>query len=389
MKLSLKFHNTNENQQTQIMTAKLPITIFNHPLLSTITATGNSTSDFSFSLSTNFPTGPTLKLSYTPTATNASSLPFSLSLKSGLGLSGSPRHSPLVFSANLSLSTPSSTIPLLLPSFSLHFKPQFGHFSLHKTVFSDSNPNPNPNTNNITKTISDSNPLSVSPQFEKGFLPVQDGCSSGWQNLNLEPFGHRDDNNNNNNVVVGVGVVPDGKNSEKHGLSPSVAVMARTILPVTQGLLLKFRWGVNFPGNKSGLKIPYLTVNKIGLERVEEVKLNELNRAQEGDLQMVKDVCLMAKGDLENVEKENKEMKKVLDEMKMRVSRGEAKLVNPKKHLSGESFQTRASYNNNNDRKKSEKKQPNKSQNVGVVSDLESELEKAIKAATATAASSS
>ncbi|CAK8539559.1 unnamed protein product [Lathyrus sativus] len=387
MKLSLKFHNTNENQQTQIMTAKLPITIFNHPLLSTITATGNSTSDFSFSLSTNFPTGPTFKLSYTPTATKTSSLPFSLSLKSGLGLSGSPRDSPLVFSANLSLSTPSSSIPLLLPSFFLHFKPQFGHFSLHKTVFSDSNHNPN----TITKTISDSNPLSVSPQIEKGFVPVQDGCSSGWQNLNLEPFGHRDDNNNNsNNVVVGVGVVPDGKNSEKCGLSPSVAVMARTILPVAQGLLLKFRWGVNFPGNKSGLKIPYLTVNKIGLERVDEVKLNELNcENREDDLQMGKDVSLWAKGDLEKVEKENKEMKSMLDEMKMRVSSGEGKLANPKKHLSGESFQTRGSNNNNNDRKKNEKKQPSKSQNVVVVGDLESELEKAIKAAATAAAASS
>ncbi|XP_058778130.1 uncharacterized protein LOC131652315 [Vicia villosa] len=394
MKLSLKFHNNTENQQTQIMTAKLPITIFNHPLLSTITATGNSSSDFSFSLSTNFPTGPAFKLSYTPTTTTTttttqtSSLPFSLSLKSGLGLSGSPRNSPLVFSANLSLSTPSSSVPLLLPSFSLHFKPQFGHFSLHKTVLSDTNLNPNPNTN--TKTVSDDNPLSVSPQIEKGFVPFQDGCSSGWQNLNLEPFGHRDDNNSNNNNNVVVGVVPDGKNSENCGISPSIAVMARTILPVTQGLLLKFRWGVNFPGNKSGLKIPYLTVNKIGLERIDEVQLDQLNREnREGDLQMVKDLCLWAKGDLEKVEKENKEMKRVLDEMKMRVSSGEGKLLNQKKHLSGESFQTqtRGSNNNSNDRKKNEKKQSNKPQNVVVVSDLESELEKAIKAAAAAASS--
>ncbi|CAI8589061.1 unnamed protein product [Vicia faba] len=389
MKLSLKFHNTNENQQTQIMTAKLPITIFNNPLLSTITATGNSSSDFSFSLSTNFPTGPTFKLSYTPTTTQTSSLPFSLSLKSGLGLSGSTHHSPLVFSANLSLSTPSSSTPLLLPSFSLHFKPQFGHFSLHKTVLSDSNSNPNPNPNTNTKTVSDSNPLSVLPQIGKGFVPFQDGCSSGWQNLNLEPYGHRDDDNNNN--VVAGSVVPDGKNSEKYGLSPCVAVMARTILPVTQGLLLKFRWGVNFPGNKSGLKIPYLTVNKIGLERMDEMKRDELkSENREGDLQMVKDVCLWAKGDLEKVEKENKEMKRVLDEMKMRVSSGEGKLSNPKKHLSGEGFQTQTRGNNNNniDRKKNEKKQSNMAQNVVVVSDLESELEKAIKAAAAAAASS-
>ncbi|PNY15358.1 hypothetical protein L195_g012052 [Trifolium pratense] len=369
MKLSLKFHNNDENQQTQIMTAKVPITIFNNPLISTITATGNSTSDFSFSLSTNFPSGPTFKLSYTPpittTTTTTSSPPFSISLKSGLGLFGSPHNSPLVFSANFSPSSFSSSTPLL-PSFSLHFKPQFGHFSLHKTVFSDSNTN----TNTNTKTVSDSNPLSDSPQIEKGFVPFPNGSSSGWQNLKLEPFGENN-KNNDNNVVVGVGVGPDDKNSEKCGLSPCVAVMTKTVLPVTQGLLLNFRWGVNFPG-KSGLKVPYLTVNKIGLERVEEEKKNELKIDNcESDLQMLKE----KKMDLENVEKENKELKRVLDEMKMRVSKGKVeKLQN-----SGESFESWRS--NRNGRQENEKKQPNKLQNTIVVSDLESELEKAIKAA--------
>ena len=359
MKLSLKFQNNNENQQTpqtQIMTAKVPITIFNNPLLSTITATNNySTSDFSFSLSTNFPTGPTFKLSYSPTTTS-SSLPFSLSLKSGLGLFGSPHHSPLVFSANFSLSSLSSSTPLL-PFFSLHFKPQFGHFSLHKTVLSDSN------TNNA-KSVANSNPLSVSPQIEKGFVPATNGSSSGWQNLNLEPFGY-----NNNNVDVG----PDGKNSEKCGLSPCVGVMARTVMPVTQGLLLNFRWGVNFPG-KSGLKMPCLTVNKVGLERVEKMKKDEWNNDDncEGDLQVLKEM----KMDLENVEKENKEMKRVLDEMKMGVSKGK---VSKQKH-SGKSVQSWGS--NKNGRKENENKQEIKSQNI-VVSDFESELEKAIKAAAA------
>ncbi|MCI57587.1 hypothetical protein A2U01_0078838, partial [Trifolium medium] len=71
---------------------------------------------------------------------------------------------------------------------------------------------------------------------------------------------------------------------------------------------------MNFPG-KSGLKVPYLTVNKIGLESVEEEKKDELKIDNcESDLQMLKE----KKMDLENVEKENKELKRVLDEMKMR-----------------------------------------------------------------------
>ncbi|XP_004511774.1 uncharacterized protein [Cicer arietinum] len=367
MKLSLKFRNNNDGQnlqttQTQIMTAKLPITVFNNPLLSTITATGNSSSDFSFSLSTNFPSGPTFKLSYSPT----SSLPFSLNLKSGLGFFGSPRHSPLVFSANFQLSNLSSSTPLLLPSFFLHFKPQFGHFSLHKTVFSDSDSN----------TI----PLSVSPPIEKGFVPLNDGSCSGWQNLNLEPFGHKEDNgsNNNNNVFVGI----DSKNSPKCGLSPSFGVMARTVMPVTQGLLLNFRWGVNFPG-KSGLKMPYLIVNKIRLERVEEVKNDERNSDNcEGDLKVLKGV----KRDLENVAKENRELKRVLDEMKMRVlssrEKSNEKVGNkvPQKQHLGENESFKSWGSNKNERQENEKKQGNKSQNIVVVSDLESELEKAIKA---------
>nr|KYP67037.1 hypothetical protein KK1_013357 [Cajanus cajan] len=163
MKLSLKLEGEDEKEKysTQIMTAKVPISICSNPFISGVTATTSthSPSHFSFSLSTNFPSGPSLRLSYSPSA----SLPFSLSLKSGLGLLGSPAHSPLVFSANFSLSPSHSP----LPSFFLHFKPQLGHFSLHKTVFSENN----------------AQPLSHPPAPEI----VTDGSSSGWHNLKLEP----------------------------------------------------------------------------------------------------------------------------------------------------------------------------------------------------------
>lgn len=198
--------------------------------------------------------------------------------------------------------------------------------------------------------------------------------------MNLEPFGHKEDNgsNNNNNVFVGI----DSKNSPKCGLSPSFGVMARTVMPVTQGLLLNFRWGVNFPG-KSGLKMPYLIVNKIRLERVEEVKNDERNSDNcEGDLKVLKGV----KRDLENVAKENRELKRVLDEMKMRVlssrEKSNEKVGNkvPQKQHLGENESFKSWGSNKNERQENEKKQGNKSQNIVVVSDLESELEKAIKA---------
>ncbi|CAJ1928956.1 unnamed protein product [Sphenostylis stenocarpa] len=354
MKLSLKFEGENENHEqhsAQIMTAKVPITILNKPFLSGVTATTatNSVSEFSFSLSSNFPSGPSLRVSYTPTA----SQPFSLSLKSGLGLLGSPLHSPLVFSANFSLS------PTPTPSFSLQFKPQFGHFSLHKTVFSDTPP--------------PLFPLPPTPQI------VSHESSSGWQNLKLEPCGNRDQLDHN--------ALENSKNDSKQVFSPAVRVMARTVMPVTKGFFLNFRWGVNFPRN-FGSKMPSLTVNKIGLERVDDGKESNNNNTRkkressEIDLQLLKGMCCWMGRDLENVERENREMKRVLDEMKMGISTARKEMVpqpNKVSESSSGELQRRRSYKSG--RQEDEKKvQPNKSQSVA--SDVESELQKAIKAAT-------
>ena len=73
-------------------------------------------------------------------------------------------------------------------------------------------------------------------------------------------------------------------------------------MPVTKGFLLNFRWGVNFPRN-FGSKMPSLTVNKIGLERVEEGKEKKNNnddkkqmRDSSGiDLKLLKGMCFIFK----------------------------------------------------------------------------------------------
>ncbi|KAE9606846.1 hypothetical protein Lal_00026069 [Lupinus albus] len=404
MKLSLKFNHGDEDS-IQIMSAKVPISIFKYPLISGITSTTtttNSSSDFSFSLSTNFPSAPSFKFSYSPTST--SSLPFSLSLKSGLGLFGSPRHSPLLFSVNFSFSL-SSYNPV--PTFFLHFKPQFGHFSLNKTVLS--NPNIFPDLKSFP--IDNNNNGGIGNGF------VADGSSSVWRELKLEPFGGRDRNSNTHEVNFddgGDGSVPErsliGINKEKCGLSPGVAVMARTYMPVTKGLMLNLRWGLNFPGN-SGLKIPYMTVNKIGLERVAEEVKHIVDKqsldASGADLQLLKGMCSWMKRDLEIVEKENREMKRILDDMKMRIStRNQGHEGGKLSQHSGESSSKFERWRNNKSvkeenvhkqhsgecssefdgwrskksgREENEQRQPNKSQIL--VSDVESELQKAIMAA--------
>ncbi|KAK7309098.1 hypothetical protein RJT34_05573 [Clitoria ternatea] len=356
MKLSLKFQDEDENQySTQIMTAKVPITIFNNPFTSGLTATTatDSVSEFAFSLATNFPSGPSLKLSYSPTI---DSLPFSLSLKSGLGVLGSPRHSPLVFSATFSLSNSLSP----LPSFFLHFKPQSGNFSLNKTVFSDPNTHHDPTP-----------PPSL--DIGKGFLP--EGSSLCWQDLKLEPCGATTTEQTTDHNCS----VPEKKRN-KYGVSNGVGVMAKSVMPVMKGFFLNFRWGVHFPGNLAE-KLPYLTLNKIALERVEEVKESDNNNDNKNsnnggnsDLQLLKGICYWMRRDLEVVEKENREMKRVLDEMKTGVS-GSNGVGKKLSEGSGEFQRWRS-----NKRQEEEKKQQNKSQSVA--SDVESELQKAIKAAT-------
>lgn len=152
-------------------------------------------------------------------------------------------------------------------------------------------------------------------------------------------------------------------------------------MPVAKGFLLNFRWGVNFPRSFAS-KMPSLTVNKIRLERVEEAKDNNDNNkeASVNDLQLLKGMCLWMGRDLENVERENREMKRVLDEVKLGIStaRKEISLQQPNRTSEGSGsgeFQRWKSYKSG--KQEDDRNQPNKSQ-----SDVEAELQKAIKAAT-------
>ncbi|KAI4315151.1 hypothetical protein L6164_027993 [Bauhinia variegata] len=394
MKLSLKFQDDplHEDQTQQKMSAKLPITVFNHPFISGITTTTTKlASDFSFSLSTNFSSGPSVKLSYSPTA--SSMVPFSLSLKSGLGLFGSPLNSPLIFSANFSLSPTSTPVP----TFFLHFKPQFGHFSLNKTVFSDAKADLISGSPTDGRALSDTLTLNNS-EIGNGF--VGGDSSSVWQEVKLEPFGGKDvgtNPKNKDNIEIhsnnGIGFDPQRslvwKNTERYGLSSGVALMTRTVMPITNRLSLSLRWGVNWPGNM-GLKMPCLTVNKIVLEKVEEVKENKQNKnTSDSELPLLKSICFWMQRDLENLEKENRDMKRMLNEMKVGVStstknyreasNGVGKKASHWQPSSESSSEFERWRNKRSAREENGQREPNKSQSLA--SDVESELQKAIKAA--------
>ncbi|GAY63498.1 hypothetical protein CUMW_226050 [Citrus unshiu] len=232
MKLSLKLPDDSQNTQNPpILKVKIPITIFNQPFISSLTTITTTTKTvtagsqhLSFSLGTNFPSGPSFKLNYTPLSTTCTSTtPFSFSLKLGLGLFGSPQDSPLIFSAHFSLSYTNPTN--FTHTFLLHFKPQFGNFSLHKTT-SSSNPNP-VNSGPHLQSGSPSN-----TEFaNKSILDELSGC----QDLKLEP-----------RIANGNGSFFNGVDSIR-----------------SDGI----GWGVNLPVDSED-KMPCLTVNKIRIERL-------------------------------------------------------------------------------------------------------------------------
>lgn len=296
MKLSMKLqdlHSQNGDNNTKLQTtnpvllrAKVPITVFGFPFLSSIA--GSDTSDVSFSLSTNFSSGPSLKLSYAPnyvaapgvTATGAAAVspspPLSVTLKSGIGLFGSPRDSSLMLSAHFSV-TPGNPNPN--PTFSLQMKPQFGNFCLHKTTHSVPKPG-----NKCDKANGADN------SFE--FVPL--ASPFPWKEFSVEsPY--------------------------KECLLSGIAVTARTELPLMKRLSMSFRWGVNFTEDIKK-QLPYLTVNKISLQRidvVDQTKEMKVKEDQTSDhLTAMKDLFLCTRKELEVLQSHNREMVWVLDEMK-------------------------------------------------------------------------
>ena len=69
-----------------------------------------------------------------------------------------------------------------------------------------------------------------------------------------------------------------------------IAVKARTLFPVTKKVMMNLRWGVNLLAD-SKVKMPCLTVNKIGIEmveKVEEVKREKNFESDVGDLELLK-----------------------------------------------------------------------------------------------------
>ncbi|CAN4097818.1 unnamed protein product [Withania somnifera] len=354
MKLSLKLQEQSETinnhlkqPQTQplLLRAKIPISIFNLPFLSCFSTITTHPSDLSLSLATSFPSGPTLKLSYsTASPTTPTTPPLTLTLKSGIGVFGSPNNSPLVISANFSFSPLS---PNQNPTFTLLFRPQLGSFSLRKSTTSGTGCG---NSSAVGKQNGDENSF--------GFVPLE--RPSSFKEFSMEDYA-------------------------KDSVFKGIAVMAKTEMPLTKRVMMDCRWGVKFPKDL-GNRMPFLSVNKIRIKRVEEVKgvKEKKDNENSGENELLKGMCFWMKKELEMLQRENREMKHRVEEMKMgnvagRKGVGEGDFVGVQVVESSAGFEQWR--NKRNSGVENAKKEVKKASNGSRASDVESELQKAIRAA--------
>ncbi|KAM3690384.1 hypothetical protein ACJW31_09G117800 [Castanea mollissima] len=275
MKASLKFRE----DQKPLLRAKVPLSILGLPFQSGVIA--GESKELSLNLGTFFESGPSIKIAYRPNDTwNA----FSLVVKTGAGPFGSPISSSMLMSAEFNL------IGRGNPTFMLHFKPQFGDFSIKKSQSSVFD-------GKLVKSLNGAVPEDDS-SIEVVERPFMNGAFSGT-----------------------AGTIA--------GLFSGIEVAARTALPVRGRAVVNFRWGVRVPAEVKSVggenpttagisfqKIPFLVMNKIGIEHVDggdSKKKTSPSPDASGD---VAEACFTVKRQLEILHAENGLLKKAVEDLR-------------------------------------------------------------------------
>ncbi|KAJ4971574.1 hypothetical protein NE237_004673 [Protea cynaroides] len=286
MKASIKFRE----DEKPLFRAKVPLDILGFPFQSGISA-GDS-KELCLHLSTFFESGPSLKIAYRP---NDSWNPFSLVLKTGIGHFGSPISAPVTMSAEFNLIGHGN------PRFLFQFKPQIGDFSIRKSYSSP--------------TALFSQPFvfagkEIDPDAEES--PLQNDVHGPPQNC-IFPGKKINGYSSETNAVSAIG-----------NLFSGIVLNARTLLPIRDRAVLKFRWGVKFPQELKSVfmadrikestarislqNFPLLVMRKISVEHV----------AEEGSISQgdddVANAYLAVKRQLETMQAENSSLKRTVEE---------------------------------------------------------------------------
>ncbi|KAJ4830880.1 hypothetical protein Tsubulata_044157 [Turnera subulata] len=313
MKASLKFRE----EQKPLFRAKVPLNILGLPFQSGIVA--GESKELTLNLATFFESGPSIKLAYRP---NDSWNPFSLVVKTGTGPFGSPVSSSMLMSAEFNLLGNGN------PTFMLHFKPQFGDFSIKKSQSSS------PWDLNF-------NPAAAKPASAAGFRngsvsDDDDGSSIEVVEAPLPP--PPPPQLNGGGLGAGsyygkrIAAFPPPTVNAIAGVFSGVEVAAKTRLPVRSRAVVNFRWGVRVPaevkggGDSGGVnfrKIPFLVMNKIGIEHVEvkeDPKSKEKENPDSARGDAVAEACMTVKRQLETLQAENGMLKKAVDDLRQDIA---------------------------------------------------------------------
>ncbi|XP_006659574.2 uncharacterized protein LOC102709670 [Oryza brachyantha] len=245
MKASIKFRDDDR----PLMRAKVPIGVLGLPFQSGLSA-GGDPRELRFDLSTAFSSGPALRLSYRP---NDPSLPFSVSVRSGVGPLGSPARAPFSLAAefNFLSGNPGS------PAFFLLLKPRLGDFSLSHTLRSSLPPPP------------------------RKIGEVSDSGDGHEHELDYKTFSF-------SGSGFAADVAAAGKNGGVGALLSGMRLTTRSVLPLWGRASLRFNWGLRAPpelqaafaDDEAGVgghsrkdervaisKMPLLVMNKISIEQ--------------------------------------------------------------------------------------------------------------------------
>ena len=287
MKASLKFRE----DQKPLLRAKVPLSILGLPFQSGVIA--GESKELTLNLGTFFESGPSIKIAYRP---NDTWNPFSLVVKTGTGPFGSPISSSMLMSAEFNL------IGRGNPSFMLHFKPQFGDFSIKKSQSSVF-------YGKLVKSLNGAVPEDDS-SIEVVEKPFMNGASSK------------------------TALAVDSTAGTIAGLFSGIEVAARTTLPVRGRAVVNFRWGVRVPAEVKSVgenpipnptagisfqKIPFLVMNKIGIEHVDG---GDSKKKTSPDVNFppasgdVAEACFTVKRQLEILHAENGLLKKAVEDLR-------------------------------------------------------------------------
>lgn len=341
MKASLKFRE----EQKPLFRAKVPLSILGLPFRSGIVA--GESRELSLNLSTFFESGPSIKIGYRP---NDAWNPFSLIVKTGTGPFGSPVSSSMLMSAEFNLLGRGN------PAFMLHFKPQFGDFSIKKSQSS----------------VLD----------QKAILKAPNGGVLANDDASIEVV--------ESPMLKKITVLPSRAAGEFAGVLAGVDMVATTALPVRSRAVVNFRWGVRVPAeitseSTAGInfkKMPYLVMNKIGIEHVDGADSKEKTSKKEAGQQLgitgkadVVEVCFNLKRQMEILQSENGLLKKAVEDLRREILDGKSNPfngdLNSGKYREFERNGNNKASNNRNDRRNGEKK--------SMESDVNEELKRALK----------